>query len=105
MFSKYKEEMTDKLSININIDGRNYPLTINREEEEKYRKAAKILNDIILQYKKRYANQNSQDFLAMTAFQFVLKNLEMEEQADESPFIEEIKELNDVLGDYLSLNE
>jgi len=97
--------MTEKLSININIDGRIYPLTINREDEEKYRKAAKILNDIILQYKKKYANNDSKDFLAMTAFQFVLKNIEMEEQADASPFIEEIKELNEVLGDYLLLND
>lgn len=97
--------MTDKLSININIDGRIYPLTIVRDEEERYRKAAKILNDIILQYKKRYADHDSKDFLAMTAFQFVLKNLELEEQADDSPFIEEIKDLNDVLGEYLSVNE
>lgn len=97
--------MTDKLSININIDGRIYPLTIDRTEEERYRKAAKILNDIILQYKKKYANHDSKDFLAMTAFQFVLKNLELEDRADDSPFIEEIKELNDVLGEYLSINK
>jgi cell division protein ZapA len=97
--------MTNKLSININIDGRVYPLTILREEEEKYRKAAKIINDIILQYKKKYANHDAKDFLAMTAFQFVLKNLEMESTADESPFIEEVRELNEMLGEYLSLNE
>jgi cell division protein ZapA len=97
--------MTDKLSININIDGRVYPLTIVRDEEEKYRKAAKIINDIILQYKKKYANHDAKDFLAMTAFQFVVKNLEMENRADESPFIEEVRELNEMLGDYLSLNE
>jgi cell division protein ZapA len=97
--------MTNKLSININIDGRIYPLTIVKEEEEKYRKAAKILNEILLQYKKKYADHDSKDFLAMAAFQFVLKNLELEERVDESPFIEEIKELNEVLGDYLSINE
>ena len=97
--------MTEKLSININIDGRIYPLTIPREEEEKYRKAVKIINDIILQYKKKYATHDAKDFLAMTAFQFVVKNLEMENKADESPFIEEVRELNEVLGDYLSLNK
>lgn len=79
-------------------------MTIVREEEEKYRKAAKILNDIILQYRKKYANHDSKDFLSMTAFQFVLKNLEMEEKADDSPFIEEIKKLNEELGDYLSID-
>ena len=67
--------MTDELSINININGRIYPLKIDRRQEEKYRKAAKMINDIVLEYKKKYVNQDSQDFLAMTAFQLVLKNL------------------------------
>jgi cell division protein ZapA len=99
--------MTDKLSINININGRIYPLKIDRNEEEeaRIRKAAKMINDIILEYKKKYANQDSQDFLAMTAFQFVLKNLEMKEMADESPIVEEIRLLDEQLSDFLSLNE
>ena len=80
-------------------------MKIDRRQEEKYRKAAKMINDIVLEYKKKYVNQDSQDFLAMTAFQFVLKNLEMEEEADESPFLEELKLLDEQLSDYLSLNE
>lgn len=97
--------MADELSINININGRIYPLKIDRKQEEKCRKAAKMINDIVLEYKKKYANQDAQDFLAMTAFQFVLKNLEMEQLADESPIIEELKLLDEHLNDYLSLNE
>ncbi len=97
--------MADELSINININGRIYPLKIDRRKEERIRKAAKMINDIVLEYKKKYVNQDSQDFLAMTAFQFVLKNLEMEDQADESPIIEEIKLLDEQLSEYLSLNE
>ncbi|PTN02045.1 cell division protein ZapA [Mangrovibacterium marinum] len=99
--------MTDKLSINININGRIYPLKIDRNEDEeaRIRKAAKMINDIILEYKKKYVNQDSQDFLAMTAFQFVLKNLELEEQGDESPIVEEIRLLDEQLSDFLSLNE
>lgn len=97
--------MKNELSINININGRIYPLKIDREQEEKYRKAAKMINDIVLEYKKKYINQDAQDFLAMTAFQFVLKNLDLEEQRDESPMIEEIRSLEETLDDYLSLNE
>jgi len=97
--------MTDKLSINININGRIYPLTIDRKDEERIRKAAKMINDIVLEYKKKYVNKDAQDFLAMTAFQFVSKNLEMEEQADESPIVEEIRTLDEQLSDFLSLNE
>ncbi len=97
--------MTEKLSINIKIDGRNYPLKVERENEEKFRKAAKIINDIILQYRQRYLNSDSQDVLAMTAIQFVLKNIELEEKIDQSPILDELKQLDEELGDYLSLRE
>jgi cell division protein ZapA len=97
--------MTEKLSINIKIDGRNYPLKVEREHEGKYRKAAKIINDIILQYRQKYLNSDSQDFLAMTAFQFVVKNIELEEKVDKSPMYDELKKLDEELGDYLSLRE
>jgi len=97
--------MTEKLSINIKIDGRNYPLKVDRDQEGKYRKAAKIINDIILQYRQKYLNSDSQDFLAMTAFQFVVKNIELEEKVDQSPMYDELKKLDEDLGDYLSLRE
>ncbi len=97
--------MTEKLSINIKIDGRSYPLKVEREKEEKHRKAAKIINDIVLQYRQRYVNSDSQDILAMTAFQFVLKAIELEEKVDHSPLFDELKKLDEDLGDYLSLKE
>jgi len=97
--------MKEKLSINIKIDGRYYPLKVDRENEEKFRKAAKIVNDIILQYRQKYLNSDSQDFLAMTAFQFVLKNIELEEKVDKSPLFDELRKLDEDLGDYLSLRE
>ena len=97
--------MTDKLSIKIKIDGREYPLKVDRDDEEKYRKAAKILNDILLQYRQTYSSSNNQDFLAMTAFQFALKTIELEEKVDRSPLFDELKKLDEELSDYLSLKE
>ena len=97
--------MTEKLSINIKIDGRNYPLKVERENEEKFRKAAKIINDIVLQYRQKYVNSDSQDFIAMAAFQFVVKNIDLEEKVNQSPLFEEVKKLDEELGDYLSLRD
>jgi cell division protein ZapA (FtsZ GTPase activity inhibitor) len=97
--------MTEKLSINIKIDGRNYPLKVERENEEKFRKAAKIINDIVLQYRQKYVNSDSQDFIAMAAFQFVVKNIDLEEKVNQSPLFDELKKLDEELGDYLSLRE
>ena len=97
--------MAEKLSINIRIDGRNYPLKVDKDNEEKYRKAGKIINDIVLQYRQKYVNSDSQDFIAMAAFQFVVKNIELEEKADQSPLFDGLKKLDEELSDYLSLKE
>lgn len=97
--------MTEKLSINIKIDGRSYPLKVEKENEEKFRKAAKIINELVLQYRQKYINNDSQDVIAMTAFQIALKTIELEEQADRSPLFDELKKLDEDLGDYLSLRE
>jgi cell division protein ZapA len=97
--------MTEKLSINIKIDGRSYPLKVDKENEEKFRKAAKIINDIVLQYRQKYQTSDPLDVLAMTAFQFVLKSIDLEEKADRSPLFDELKKIDEELGDYLSLRE
>lgn len=94
--------MEDKLSISLNIADRYYPLKIDRREEEKIRKAAKLINDKVLQYKQKYAEKDEQDFLAMAALQFVTKVIESEDRVDVSPVVEEVKYLNQELEEYIS---
>jgi cell division protein ZapA len=93
--------MKDKLSINIKIADRVYPLEINREEEEKYRLAAKILNDTVLKYRTRYVNHDTQDILAMAAFQNVLQFIELEKNSKDTSLLEEVKNINDDIADFL----
>ncbi len=89
--------MDDKLSIRINIADRYYPLKIERTDEEKIRKAAKLINDKVLQYKQKYVDKDIQDFLAMAALQYVIRVLDTENRNDLSPITGEIRELNDEL--------
>lgn len=93
--------MKDKLSINIRIDNRGYPLLVDRKDEEKYRQAAKLLNDLILQYRGLFTDKDSQDILAMAAFQYVLKYLDKKKDAESIELISEIKNLNDDVSDFL----
>ena len=72
--------MDDKLSIKVNVADRYYPLKIERKDEEKIRKAARLINEKVLQYKQRYLDKDVQDFLAMAALQFVTRVIEMERQ-------------------------
>lgn len=94
--------MDEKLSIRINIADRYYPLKIDRKDEEKIRRAAKLINEKVLQYKKRYTDKDTQDFLAMAALQYVIKTLDFEEKADVSPILENLKELEQELESVLN---
>ena len=93
--------MEEKLSIKVNLVDRYYPLKIDRKDEERIRKAAKLINERVLQYKQRYTDKDSQDFLAMAALQFVIKNLEMEDLNGETSIIDKLNEMNSELEEYL----
>jgi cell division protein ZapA (FtsZ GTPase activity inhibitor) len=93
--------MDEKLSIKVNIADRYYPLKIERKDEEKIRKAAKLINEKIIQYKQRYLDKDTQDFLAMAALQFVSKVLELEEKFDIGLMEQQVKELDQELEEYL----
>ena len=93
--------MEEKLSIKVNLVDRYYPLKIDRKDEEQIRKAAKLINERVLQYKQKYSDKDTQDFLAMAALQFVIKNLEFEDQINEQPFIDKLNEVNEELVKFL----
>ena len=93
--------MDDKLSIRVNIADRYYPLKVERENEEKIRKAARMINEKVLQYKQRYTDKDVQDFLAMAALQFVTRVIEMEDRFDIQPLEQRLQELNEELEEYL----
>lgn len=95
------ETMDDKLSIKVNVADRYYPLKIERRDEEKIRKAARLINEKVLQYKQRYLDKDVQDFLAMAALQFVTRIIEMEDKTDISPLEQKLQDLNEELEEYL----
>jgi cell division protein ZapA (FtsZ GTPase activity inhibitor) len=95
------DNLENKLSIKVNVADRYYPLKIDRREEEKIRKAAKLINEKVLQYKKRYLDKDVQDFLAMAALQYVTKVIEVEEKNDLVPLLDGIREINEELDVYL----
>ncbi|NMC36999.1 MAG: cell division protein ZapA [Bacteroidales bacterium] len=85
--------MDDKLSIRVNVADRYYPLKVERENEEKIRKAARMINEKVLQYKQRYSDKDVQDFLAMAALQYVIKLTEDEDKLNNDHIPDAIREL------------
>ena len=68
-----------ELSIKVVIGGRTYPLTINREDEEKIRKSVSEIENNIKNLKENYAVNDMQDLLAMTAFDLMVEKLRRDE--------------------------
>jgi len=94
--------MDEKLSIKVNVADRYYPIRVDRNDEERYRKAARMINEKVLQYKQRYSDKDVQDFLAMAALQYVIKALEIENDNDVAPIEEALNVLDKKLENILT---
>ena len=66
--------MSDPLKIKVNIANRSYPLTIERNEEERVRKAVVIIRQAIERFEEKYAVSDKQDALQMANQMIVSKN-------------------------------
>ncbi len=91
----------EMLSIKVQIAERFYPLKIKQQDEEKIRKAAKLINDKVLQYKQRYTDKDAQDFMAMAALQFVINLLDCEQQQNVVSLEKELGILSSELDELL----
>ena len=89
------------LSIKVQIAERFYPLKIKKQDEEKIRKAANLINDKVLQYKQRYTDKDAQDFMAMAALQFVINLLDCEQQQNVVSLEKELGILSSELDELL----
>jgi len=97
--------MDDKLSIRVNVADRYYPLKVERENEEKIRRAARMINEKVLQYKQRYSDKDTQDFLAMAALQYVIRLNEGEEVLSDDHLPRALNELINKIESVLDKKE
>ena len=97
--------MDDEFLITIKIAERHVcQLRIKRAEEEIMRKAASEIERKIRQYRQRFsaeAKLDTDDLLAMVAFQLSLTNLQLENLHDTSPITDKVQQLTNELEDYL----
>ncbi len=70
----------DELSIKVTIANRQYPLKIKRADEERVRKAAKMLNDRFKEYESQYSASDKFDIIAMCAMQFASELVNTQEE-------------------------
>jgi cell division protein ZapA len=91
----------EKFSIRVNIAERYYPLKIEREDEEKVRRAVKLISEKMLSYKQRHGDKDVQDWLAMVSMYFAMKAVENEQNQLLPKAISGLQDLDKKLSEYL----
>ena len=60
-----------------------------------------MVNNTVNKFRELYQNKDSQDILAMAAFQIALNYTELTQNEDKSLLLDEMKNLNDDISDFL----
>ena len=92
-----------ELSIRIKIGDREYPMKVSPAEEEKVRKAGKLINEKMRAYSARFGLHDKQDLLAMVAFDCIVERFDTESKtgsADET-ISNKLDHLNNLLSQVL----
>ncbi len=95
--------MSEKLKIKLSIANRVYPLTIEANQEEGLRKAAKNIEAMIKQFEQSYSVRDKQDVLAMCALQFAsqVEQKTIDKENVNEHVEDKLNALNNLLHSYL----
>lgn len=92
-----------RMTIKLLIAQRTIELVIQKEWEEYYRKAEKMINDSFFNFAKKWTYTDHQDILSKILINFVVQGIETEErlqayEEDLIPKMEELKRLTDIIN-------
>jgi len=78
-------------------------MRVKPEDEERIRRAGKILNDKIKSYRERFGIEDLQDLIAMVAFDCQVEKMKSEESNDmnDEAAYSSLKSLNDLVSEAL----
>ena len=98
-----RQSQMDEFSISLTIANRPYRLVINKEHEELFRKAAKLIDKRTKEYSSNYAYKDNQDLLAMVALEYTTSFMQNEKNtSDEDQKMEQqLENIDRALTDLL----
>ncbi|MEM6735345.1 MAG: cell division protein ZapA [Bacteroidota bacterium] len=90
-----------ELSIKIKIGNRDYPMKVKALDEERIRQAGKLLNEKIKNYQNQFGIDDSQDLIAMVAFDCLVEKLKREESSEvaDNFALREVTKLNQLISE------
>lgn len=76
----------DKFVIQLMIGKKEFPITIRRDEEEVYRKAAKQINEKLNRYEQAYPNLEPERYTSVVMLDLAVRNLLISKEHDQTPY-------------------
>ena len=91
----------EEILITVEIAGRPYKITIERAEEEMFRKAVKVLAEKLKEYSQSFAIKDIQDSLALVALQYTSSSLKYEDQLQKQSgkLVDKLNEIDTILSE------
>ena len=86
-------EIKDKLIIKLMIGNQMYPISVKREQEEIFRKAAKDINEKLQRYQTTYPNQGYEKYMSIALLDFAVKVLQLENTNETEPYNKSLEQL------------
>ena len=89
-----------KFDIRLNVAGKGYALSIERDKEEIYRRAEKEVSRLMAAVESQYRAEK-EDYLSAVALQLAVKVVELEADRSLGKDIDRLDELNRMLDEHL----
>ncbi|MEG1580588.1 MAG: cell division protein ZapA [Bacteroidaceae bacterium] len=95
-------DISERFTINLQLGGQPYPITIKREDEIVYRDAAKKINGKLNLYKSKFPNQGNEKYMFMTLLDITVQLLRNENRNNTAPYNETLLHLISEIDEVLS---
>lgn len=99
------KDKKDKLVIQLLIGKQVYPITVRRDQEEVYRKAARLINEKLGRYEQAYPNLSYERYTSVALLDFAVQVIQTQKQKDQSPYEDVVKRLTEEIAQLLANKE
>lgn len=99
------KDKKDKLVIQLLIGKQVYPITVRRDQEEVYRKAARLINEKLGRYEQSYPNLSYERYTSVALLDFAVQVIQTQKQKDQSPYEDVVKRLTEEISQLLANKE
>lgn len=99
------DDPKDKLVIQLLIGKQVYPITVRREQEEIYRRAARTINEKLARYEQSYPHLGYERYTSVALLDFAVQVLQLQANKDQSPYEDVVNRLDKEITDLLAEKE